>query len=361
MTAVPFLTITPDAKAAGLGETGVASTSNIAPIHWNVAGLSFQSERFGASYNHSPWLSKIISDISLTYFTTYYKINSKHALAGSLRYFDLGDIFYSSPHPNTQLKTFKPMEYAIDIGYSFRLSESMALGLAVRYFQTTIAGNFSSSTIKKRISRGVGLDFGFLYLREFQILQKESEWTFGFNISNLGPRIVYSDEDNKDPIPSNLRVGSRISWRASSAIRLNINLDLNKLLVPTRPVYEIDPTTGALVIDPYGYPIIAKGKDPNRGFFGNLVGSFSDAPGGLKEEFQEVITTTGLELIYKEKFVIRTGIFNEHEFKGNRKFLTLGAGIIVNSLSVDVSYLLPRQQIHPLSETLRFSINFVSS
>jgi hypothetical protein len=352
-TAVPFLTIAPDARSGGLGESGVASSSSTAPIHWNIAGLSFTDARYGASYSHTPWLGKIINDMSLTYLTVHYKINSNHTLASSVRYFNLGDIFVG-PH-SSQSTAFKPREYAIDIGYSPKLSKSFALGMAVRYIRSNLTGNFSSSTIESRPGYSIAADISGYWEKDL-ICGSNSKLALGASITNIGTKLSYSDEDNKDFIPTNLRLGTTFRTNLASFSTLTIGFDFNKLMVPTPPVHEIDPDTGALVVDPDGNPIIAGGKNPNRSLLNGILGSFADAPDGINEELKEVSVNAGLELLYKERFALRTGYFYEHESKGNRKFMTLGTGYKGKILGIDLSYLIPQEINHPLSETFRVSV-----
>lgn len=355
VTAVPFLTIAPDARSGGVGESGAAINSNTAPIHWNMAGLAFTDQKFGATYNYTPWLGKIINGISMTYFTVHYKINTKHTLASSVRYFNLGEIFFG-PHSTPQNVVFKPSEFAIDIGYSPKLSNSFALGIAVRYIRSNLTGNFSSSTIEYRPGYSFAADISGYWEKDIQISGTKTKFALGASITNIGTKMSYSNEDNKDFIPTNLRLGTAFTINLAPLYSLQIGLDFNKLMVPTPPVYEIDPDTGALVVEPNGDAVIARGKDPNRGLLSGMFGSFVDAPDGLEEELQEVVANTGFEFVYKKKLAARAGYFYEHERKGNRKFITIGAGYEGNSVGIDLSYLIPREMNHPLSETFRISI-----
>ena len=346
-TAVPFLSITPDARAGAMGDAGVATSADANSVHWNPAKLVFTDHNIGFSLSYSPWLSKIINDMSLSYLSGYYKISQEQAVAVSLRYFDLGDITFTNNN-NVQLITFNPKELAIDATYSRKLTEYLSLGVTARYIHSNLTGNFTSSTttIEARPGNSASVDLSVYYTKDFQ----NSILSFGGNISNIGAKLTYSNEDNKDFIPVNLRLGSAYTTYLDPYNSLTFALDFNKLLVPTSPIYKEDSVTGEKTIE--------KGRDPDRPLLGGMFGSFGDAPNGFSEEMQEIMIALGAEYWYNNTFAARLGYFYENSSKGNRKYLTLGLGFRYNVFGIDFAYLVPQQQDHPLAETLRFSLLF---
>ena len=351
-TAVPFLGITPDARAGAMGDVGVATSPDANSIHWNPAKLVFIDYNMGFSLSYSPWLSRIINDMSLSYLSGYYKISKEQAVAVSLRYFDLGDIFFTDAN-NIQQGRFNPKEMAIDATYSRKLSEELALGVTARYVHSNLTGNFSSSTIEAKPGNTASVDIAVYYIKEFQ----NSNLSFGGNISNIGAKLSYSNEANKDFIPINLRLGSAYTMYLDPYNKITFALDFNKLMVPTPPIYAKNPD-GSPATNPDGSRKIEKGKDPNRPLLSGMFGSFTDAPDGFSEEMQEIMIAFGGEYWYNNTFSGRIGYFYENSNKGNRKYLTLGLGFRYNVFGIDFAYLVPQQQDHPLAETLRFSLIF---
>ena len=353
-TAVPFLSITPDARGGAMGDAGVATSADANSIHWNPAKLVFIEHKIGFSLSYSPWLSKIINDMSLSYLSGYYKISQEQAVAVSMRYFDLGEIFFTDAS-NIQQGRFNPKEFAIDGTYSRKLSRELSLGVTARYVRSNLTGNFTSSTIEAKPGNTMAVDISVYYIKEFQ----NSNLSFGGNISNIGAKLSYSNEDNKDYIPINLRLGTAYTTYLDPYNSLTFAFDFNKLMVPTPPVYARDETTGQILVDPEtGEAIIERGKDPNRPLLSGMFGSFTDAPDGFSEEMQEIMLAFGTEYWYNNTFAARVGYFYEHSNKGNRRYLTLGLGFRYNVFGVDFAYLIPPEQDHPLAETLRFSLLF---
>ena len=353
-TAVPFLSITPDARGGAMGDAGVATSADANSIHWNPAKLVFIEHKIGFSLSYSPWLSKIINDMSLSYLSGYYKISQEQAVAVSMRYFDLGEIFFTDAS-NIQQGRFNPKEFAIDGTYSRKLSRELSLGVTARYVRSNLTGNFTSSTIEAKPGNTMAVDISVYYIKEFQ----NSNLSFGGNMSNIGAKLSYSNEDNKDYIPINLRLGTAYTTYLDPYNSLTFAFDFNKLMVPTPPVYARDETTGQILVDPEtGEAIIERGKDPNRPLLSGMFGSFTDAPDGFSEEMQEIMLAFGTEYWYNNTFAARVGYFYEHSNKGNRRYLTLGLGFRYNVFGVDFAYLIPPEQDHPLAETLRFSLLF---
>ena len=351
-TAVPFLSITPDARAGGMGDAGVATSADANSVHWNPAKLVFMEHNIGFAMSYSPWLSKIINDMSLSYLSGYYKISQEQAVAVSMRYFDLGEIFFTVDN-NIQQGRFNPKELAIDASYSRKLTEQLALGVTARYVHSNLTGNFTSSTIEAKPGNTAAVDLSVYYVKEFQ----NSKLSFGGNISNIGAKLSYSNEANKDFIPINLRLGVAYTTYLDPYNSLTFALDFNKLLVPTPPIYATD-SLNRPVYDASGNRVIESGKDPNRPLLSGMFGSFADAPDGFSEEMQEIMIAFGTEYWYNKTFAARVGYFYEHSNKGNRRYLTLGLGFRYHVFGVDFAYLIPPEHNHPLAETLRFSLLF---
>jgi hypothetical protein len=340
-----------------MGDIGAAISGDANSTHWNASKLAFIDNKYGFSLSYTPWLGKIINDMSLSYLSGYYKITREQAVAASLRYFDLGDIFFTDEF-GVDNGQFSPRELAIDATYSRLLAENFSLGVAIRYIHSNLTGNFSSSTIEARPGNSVAVDISSYWEKDVLLSGANSKFALGASITNIGAKLSYSDEDNKDFIPTNLRLGTAFTTSLDPFNTLTIGLDFNKLMVPTPPVYEIDANTGALVVGTDGNPIIARGKDPNRGLLSGMFGSFADAPDGFSEELQEFMIGLGIEYWYNDIFAARGGYFNEHANKGNRKYFTMGVGFRYQVFGIDFAYLVPTQQNHPLAETLRFTLIF---
>ncbi len=351
-TAVPFLSITPDSRSGGMGDAGAAISPDANSVHWNPAKLAFIDSKMGFSLSYSPWLAKIINDMSLSYLSGYYKISKEQTVAVSLRYFDLGDIFFTDDQ-NNSTGSFNPREMAVDATYARMLSDKFSLGITLRYVNSNLTGQFQSSTIEAKPANTVAADVSAYYKMDTKI----GELAFGGNISNIGAKVTYSNQENKDFIPTNLRLGSALTTEIDPYNKITFALDFNKLLVPTPPIYLTD-ENGEYVTDADGNKIIAKGKDPNRNLLSGMFGSFTDAPDGFSEEMQEIMIAFGTEYWYNNLFAARAGYFYEHANKGNRQFITLGVGFRYNVFGFDFAYLIPPQQEHPLAETLRFTLHF---
>ena len=355
-TAVPFLTIAPDARGSGMGDVGAATDPDVNSTHWNASKLAFVENKFGFSLSYTPWLGKIINDMSVSYLTGYYKITREQAVAMSLKYFDLGDIFFTDEF-GVDNGTFSPREIALDATYARLLSDNFSLGVAIRYVHSNLTGNFSSSTIDAKPGNSIAADISAYWTKDILFSGANSSIAFGGSISNIGAKLSYSSEDNKDFIPTNLRLGTAFKTNLDPFNTLAIAVDFNKLMVPTPPVYQINPD-GSVATDANGNYIIARGKDPDRGLLSGMFGSFGDAPDGFSEEISEIMIGIGLEYWYRELFAARTGYFYEHVNKGNRQYFTLGVGFRYQVFGIDFAYLVPTEQNHPLGETLRFTLLF---
>lgn len=329
-TAVPFLLISPDARHAALGEAGVASSPDANASYWNPGKLVFIDKSYGGTLSYTPWLGKIINDMSISYLSGFYKITREQAVSLNLKYFDLGDIFFTDDGINGT--TFNPREMAVDVSYSRMLTENLAIGLSGRYIYSNLTGAWSSGGTDARPGRSVAADIGVFYTKPLQSAMN-SNLSLGASISNIGAKITYSDDNNKDFLPTNLRFGGAFTTALDPNNSVTFLLDFNKLLVPT--------------------------IDKNQTLLRGMFSSFTDAPGGFSEEISEIMTSMGVEYWYKEIFSARLGYFLEAYDKGNRKYLTSGIGFRKDNFGIDIAYIVPtNKREHPLAETIRFTLLF---
>jgi hypothetical protein len=357
-TAVPFLQIGPDTRAGGMGDYGAATTPDANSIHWNVSKLAFIEKKGGISISYTPWLSALVNDISLAYVSGYKKLKNDQAIAGSLRYFSLGNIDFTN-ELGDQYASFNPNEWAIDVAYARKLGEKISGGLALRYIYSNLTGGvaISNGTVNTHAGTSIAADLSTYYRTDLEISKKDALLAFGLNISNIGAKVSYTDTQNKDFIPTNFRLGANLKIELDQYNTIAFGADINKLLVPTPPVYAKD-STGNYVIDAEGNKVIEAGKDPNISVPAALFSSWTDAPAGFEEEMKEFIYTIGFEYWYDNQFSIRTGYFHEAATKGNRQYFTVGAGIRYNVFGFDFAYLIPTTQRNPLENTLRFTLLF---
>lgn len=342
-TVVPFLLISPDSRAGGMGDAGVATTPDVFSMHWNPAKYAFIDGSSGAGITYSPWLRNLVPDINLASLAGYYRIDVKQVVSASLLYSSLGDVPFTDTFGN-ELTTFRPNEFAIDAAYSRLFSEYLSGGIALRFIYSNLTGGFYAEGEATRPGISVAADISGYYRKPVTPFGKDGLLSFGLNISNIGSKMSYSDSQTSDFIPMNLRLGTAGSIDFDSYNRLTLTVDINKLLVPTPPVYE----DGEVV----------EGKDPNVAVPVAIFQSFGDAPGGFREEMRELTYSIGAEYWYNSQFALRTGYFFEDETKGNRKYFTAGAGFRLKGFTLDFSYLMPTTQNHPLARTLRFSLAF---
>lgn len=352
--AVPFLSFAPDSRASAMGDAGVATSPDANSVHWNNGKLAFVENDLGFAFSYSPWLGNIVDDMSLNYLTFYKKIDQTQTFGASLRYFDLGEIalFDEFANPNG---VENPSELAVDGTYSRKLTENMGVGVTLRFIWSNLAGNITGAPDAKA-GTSVAVDLGWYYTKPLLLSGKDSELSLGAHISNIGQKITYSTESAENFIPANLRFGGAFKTNLDAYNTLTFALDVNKLLVPTPPIYELD-ENGQIVTN-NGQNVIASGKDPDRSLLSGTFGSFGDAPRGFSEELEELTYSAGLEYWYRDVFSVRGGYFSEHRNKGDRKYFTLGAGFRYQVFGFDFSYLIPRGQNHPLADTLRISLLF---
>ena len=361
-TAVPFLMIAPDSKQGGMGEVGAATPADGNSIHWNVAKMAFAEKKGGAAISVTPWLRQLVPDIYLYYVAGYGKISKTQTIGASLRYFSLGNITFTDIVGNTTGQ-FRPNEFAVDLAYSQKLSKTFSAGLAARYIRSNLTGNYTLSNGQPtKPGTSVAVDVGLYYQsQKLKINDKKATATLGLVVSNIGSKISYSVK--KDFIPINMRLGGGLKFDIDDANTFGIYGDINKLLVPTQPVYKkaldsLGNETAVDAVDNNGNKIIAAGKDPNVSVSKGMLQSFNDAPGGTTEELKEINYSVGFEYWYAKTFAVRAGYFNEAKTKGNRKFFTFGIGLRYNVFGLDMAYLIPITQRNPLQNTLRFTLTF---
>lgn len=353
--AVPFLSFAPDSRASAMGDVGAATSPDVNSVHWNNGKLAFIENDLGFAFSYSPWLGNIVDDMSLNYLSFYKKIDQVQTFGASFRYFDLGEIALYDEFANPN-GVENPSELAVDGTYSRKLSEFMGLGLTLRFIWSNLAGNITGAPDAKA-GTSVAVDLGWYYRRPIVFSGKNSEIALGAHVSNIGQKITYSSASNENFIPANLRLGSAFKTDLDPYNTLTFAFDINKLLVPTPPLYQVD-EDGNFIEDSNGNRVIAKGKDPNRSLISGTFGSFGDAPRGFSEELEELNYSIGLEYWYRDLFAARAGYFSEHANKGDRKYFTLGAGFRYQIFGFDFSYLIPQGQNNPLADTLRISLLF---
>jgi hypothetical protein len=345
-TVVPFLTIAPDSRAGAMGDAGVATSPDVYSMHWNPAKFAFIDGNAGVGISYAPWLRNLVPDINIAYLTGYKRIDTKQVLSASLIYSSLGDVPFTDEFGQLE-RTFKPNEFAVDAGYSRLFTDNLSGGIAFRFIYSNLTGGSYSGGVATRPGISFAADVSGYYQKKTTILGKDGLIAYGLNFSNIGMKMSYSDAQTEDFIPMNMRLGGSATINLDHFNKITVTLDLNKLLVPTPPIYSSAKPDS-----------IIKGKDPNVSIPVAIFQSFFDAPGGLKEELQEITYSSGVEYWYNNQFAIRGGYFHENATKGNRKYFTAGAGFRLKAFNFDFSYLMPLSQNHPLARTLRFSIAF---
>jgi hypothetical protein len=348
-TAVPFLSIAPDARAAALGDQGVATSSDAFSNHWNPAKYAFVKNDTGAAISYTPYLSKLVNDIFLADVTYFRAIDDRSAWAVGLRYFSLGEIQIGErPADFINPLIERPNEYVLDATYALKLSDKFSMAIQGSFLTSDLKldSGDNDSTSASTVAVGVS---GFYQSYEVPYSNFSGMWRAGFNISNIGPKLKYEDEGQSDFLPTNLKVGGGFDFIFDSYNKLAVSLEINKLLVPS-PSEPITDGDGNIT----GY------AQPNDvGVLSGIFKSFGDAPDGFSEELKEFTWSLGAEFMYDDSFALRAGYFNENELKGARKFFTLGAGFKYNVIDVDLSYLISAGRvINPLENTLRFSLTF---
>lgn len=368
-TAAPFLLIAPDARAGGMGDMGVATTPDNYSQHHNPAKYVFNKDIFGVGIAYSPWLRQMVGDIHLAYLSTFWKVSENDAIAFSLRYFSLGKVTFTTDE-GMFLNEANPNEFSLDFTYSRKLSEIVSMAITPRFVYSNLASGIETHGSIMKSGLAGAVDISLFLQKEFHhggFNLRSSELMFGVNVSNIGNKVSYSVESNarRDFLPCNLRLGMSYALAFDEYNKLAFGVEIGKLLVPTPPIQMIDTTGGHNIRTGQFF---GNGKD--LADINPIVGigrSFGDAAGGYKynpkgcfnEEMREVVWSVGIEYSYRDLLFVRTGTFLESKYKGNRKFITVGAGVKYSIFAIDVCYLFSLMQAHPLENTLRFSLTFM--
>lgn len=343
-TSVTSQSIAPDARSAGMGDVGAATDPDVVSQYWNPAKYPFNISRAGVAINYTPWLRQLVSDIDLAYVAGYYRIGDYSAVSASLRYFSLGEVQML----NEENLTINPYEMSFDVAYSLMLSEHFSLGAAVRWIYSDLTYDFTSDTAP---GSAFAADLSCYYQNYLNIGERECQLGLGLNISNIGSKISFGGDNNSEFIPTNMRLGASLMVPIDEYNRFTIAADANKLLVPTYPKQNEGESTEA-----YQERVQKDYYDVSS--ISGIFKSFGDAPGGFKEELQEIQWSVGAEYIYHDKFALRAGYHHESEDKGNRKYFTVGAGFKMSVFSLDAGYVIATAKSNPLDQTLRFSLSF---
>lgn len=347
-TAVTSQTIAPDARAAGMGDVGVATDPDVNSQYWNPAKYPFTISRAGVSLNYTPWLRQLVNDMYLANLVGYYRIGDFSAVSTSLRYFNMGEVTMKEPIGGSNGMTINPYEMSFDVAYSLLLSEKFSIAAGLRWIYSDLTYDYSSETTP---GSAFAADIAAYYQNYINIGQRECQLGIGLNISNIGSKINFGSDTNSEFIPTNMRLGASLMIPVDEYNRFTVAADANKLLVPTRPIQgenesQVD-YDARLQKDYYDVSSIA-----------GIFKSFGDAPGGFKEELQEVGWSLGGEYTYNDKFSLRAGYHHESETKGNRKYFTVGAGFKMSAFSLDAGYVIATAKSNPLDQTLRFTLTF---
>jgi len=345
-TAVPFLMISADARASGLGEQGVATTPDAFSQHWNPAKYVFIENKSGIGVSYTPYLSKLVSDVFLANLNYYNVINERSSWSTSFKYFSLGDIdILQNPQDVPYLET--PNEFTLDASYILKLNDNFSMGVTARFLMSDVKLQSLDSDSSSASSFAVDIS-GFFQSDEKAYENFNGIWRAGFNISNMGPKMKYEELGKNNFIPTNLKIGSAFDFIFDSSNKLSLNLELNKLLVPS-PSIPLYNSNDQII----GY------NQEDVSFLSGLFKSFGDAPGGFSEELKEITLALGFEYLYNDSFALRLGYFGENEDKGARKYITFGTGFRLDDIKIDLSYLLSTSDIiSPLENTLRFSFTY---
>ena len=354
-TGVTSLGIAPDARGASMGDIGAATDPDAYSQFWNPSKYAFAYSQAAVSLSYTPWLRKLVNDIFLADLSGYYKIgsNDNQAISASLRYFSLGEVT-TGEEEGIVSQSLSPYELSFDIGYSRKLSEKFSMGVVFRYIYSALGFSESYAGDQNTGASAFAADISGFYTTYPIIGQNECQWSWGWNISNIGTKVSYDGGENPAFLPTNLRLGTSFTFPLADYHTLALNLDLNKLLVPTKP-RRIDYEDGIEGEEQYIKELEDwKNMSPITGIFK----SFSDAPGGFKEELREITWSLGAEYAYNNQFFLRAGYYYESEYKGNRQYFGLGAGFSLNVVRLDASYMMATAQTSPLDQTLRFSLTF---
>ncbi|MDY5946881.1 MAG: type IX secretion system outer membrane channel protein PorV [Prevotella sp.] len=344
-TSVTSQTIAPDARSAGMGDVGVATDPDVVSQYWNPAKYPFTISRAGVALNYTPWLRQLVNDMDLAYLAGYYRIGDYSAVSASLRYFSLGEVFLDM---SDDAMTINPYEMSVDVAYSLMLSETFSIAAAVRWIYSDLTYDYTSDTAP---GSAFAADLSCYYQNYINLGQRECQLGLGLNISNIGSKISFGGDNNSEFIPTNMRLGASLMIPIDEYNRFTIAADANKLLVPTYPKQDEGEST-----EDYQERVQKDYYDVSS--ISGIFKSFGDAPGGFKEELQEIQWSVGGEYVYHDKFALRAGYHHESANKGNRKYFTVGAGFKMNVFSLDAGYVIATAKSNPLDQTLRFTLSF---
>ena len=346
-TAATFMAIAPDARGGSMGDLGVATDADVFSQYWNPAKYPFNIARAGVGLSYTPWLRKLVNDINLANMAGFYRIGDYSAVHASLRYFSLGEVFFADEA--LEGMSIKPYEMSIDAGYSRMLSSTFSMAVNLRFILSDIKYNMQDDS---RPGKAFAADIALYHLGYFMAGNRECSLGWGVNISNIGSKISYGGSDQSEFIPTNLRIGLNFTIPFNQYNKFSIGADMNKLLVPTPPKQEEGESSEDFMnrVNDEGYYGISS--------IAGIFKSFGDAPGGFKEEMQEIQWSLGCEYTYNDRFMLRVGYHHEAENKGNRKYFTVGAGFHMSVFTVDAAYVFSTAQTNPLDQTMRFSLAF---
>ena len=343
--AVISQTIAPDARAAGMGDVGAATDPDVNSQYWNPAKYPFCISRAGIALNYTPWLRQLVNDIDLAYVAGYYRIGDYSAISGSLRYFSLGEVMTSE---DDNAMTVKPYEMSLDVAYSLMLSEKFSIAAALRWIYSDLRYDYSEDS---KPASAFAADLAMYYNNYLMLGSRECQLGLGMNISNIGSKISFYGDDESQFIPTNMRLGASLMVPVDEYNRFTLTADANKLLVPTVPAQEEGETNT-------DYQDRVRREYSDMGSINGIFKSFSDAPGGFKEELDEIQWSVGAEYVYHDQFSLRAGYHHQAESKGNLKYFTVGGGFRMNVFSLDVGYVISTARSNPLDQTLRFTLAF---
>ena len=347
-TAVPFLTITPDSRHSAMGDVGAATSPDANSEYTNPSKFAFAQEKWGFSISYTPWLRQLVSDVNLASVSGFYQLDPSQAFGASLRYFSMGQIALTGVD-GTAMGNVSPSEFALDFSYSRKLSDYFSGGVALRYIRSDLSAGFGGTQAgAETYSAGnaFATDVSFYYHNRLGGEGSRNSLSAGINFSNIGSKISYNQGSTKEFLPANLKLGTTFTTQMNDSSSFAISLDFNKLLVPT-PSNTVD-ASGNVIPD----------YNTSKSVISSIFSSFGDAPGGMKEELQEVTVSLGAEYWYRKQFAVRAGYFNESPYKGNRKYATVGVGVKLYVAGIDVSYVVPVERNNPLANTVRFTLLF---
>jgi len=341
-------TIAPDARSAGMGDTGVATDADVVSQFWNPAKYPFAISRAGVAINYTPWLRQLVSDMDLAYVAGYYRIGDYSSVSGSLRYFSLGEVSTATDGDYDSGMTINPYELSFDVAYALMLSERFSIAAGIRWIYSDLTYDYTDDTSP---GSAFAADLSAYYQDYINLGMRECQLGIGLNISNIGSKITFGGDDNSEFIPTNMRLGASLMIPIDEYNRFTITADANKLLVPTYPIQEEGEST-----EDYEARVQRDYYDVSS--ISGIFKSFGDAPRGFAEELEEVTWSVGGEYVYNDRFSLRAGYHHESENKGNRKYFTMGAGFKMSVFSLDAAYVMATAKTNPLDQTLRFTLSF---